>query len=325
MPSIHFVYAGDPAGGEIRSPYCITTNVHRFLKQKCDEIGWGLKYYNWTNIGPVDSAPDDIIIGHPNYGSNTVIQASFRESPCKAKFTMHPIHTRMLEDNMPFAPLVAQANGFFGICGPFWYDTMQDTAFADWKPKMTRLDMAVDPAHFPFLKHQINPVSERRLLYIGSDTKHKNLAYLREIMSRLPARQLYWFGGHSQHPLAQLPNVEVTGNVVLAGETAQGICNATDLMINVSVSDANPTTLLETAAWGMPVACTAGSGYYNGQPFYSITENNPDQAAQEIRNILGASQEDLDTHRMANVELIKSHYNWANFCGTIWRVLENYL
>jgi len=326
MTTIHFVYAGDPNGGAISSPYCITQNVYHFFAQKCREIpGLELAYYNWTDQRVVQSKPDDIIIGHPNYDPNTIIQRSFRESPCKAKFTIHPIHTRMVEDNMPFDHLTRAADRFFGICGPYWYDTMQNTPFAHWKEKMTRLDMAVNTHHFPFLKTQINPVPERRFLYIGSDTKHKNLGYLREIMQRLPGCQLYWFGGHSGHPLAQLPNVRVTGNVVLNSEMGKHICNATDMMINVSSSDANPTTLLETAAWGLPVACTPGSGYYGGSPFFEIPEGNADAAANILKHLINTPSEQLDIQRMANLEKIKTHYTWDNFCNSIWSVLEKYL
>lgn len=326
MPKIHFVYAGDPGIGEIRSPYCITKNVYNFLKNKCIENpDWGLTYHDWCHVGRIDSGPDDIIIGHPNYPPDTIIQQSFRSSPCRAKFTIHPIHTKIVESNMPFDHLIREADGFFGICGPYWYDTMQDTPFAHWKPKMTRLDMAVDTNHFPFSKEQMNPVSNRKLLYIGSDIVHKNLAYLCQIMEKLPDQELFWYGGHTQHALSRLPNVKVTGNVTLNADLAKHLCNTCDLMVNVSSSDANPTTLLETSAWGLPVACTPSSGYYGGEQFYEIPENNPIAAANVIRNIINMPSEELDKRRMANFELIRSHYTWDNFCNKIWDVLKLHL
>lgn len=326
MTTIHFVYAGDPNGDSINSPYCITRNVYHFFAQKCRELpNLSLTYHNWTDGGQIQSGPDDIIIGHPNYDINTIIQRSFRDSKCRAKFTIHPIHTRMVEDNMPFDNLTKAADKFFGICGPYWYDTMQDTPFAHWKEKMVRLDMAVDQNHFPYLKKRINQVQERRFLYIGSDTKHKNLGYLRQIMEKLPERELYWFGGYSEHPLAKLPNVRVTGSVILNAEMGQGICNACDMMINVSSSDANPTTLLETSAWGLPVACTAGSGYYGGEQFYEIPENNVDAAVNVLRNLISMPEDILDKRRMANINLIDDRHTWPIFCNKIWDVIKEYL
>ena len=122
-----------------------------------------------------------------------------------------------------------------------------------------------------------------------------------------------------------LTSLDVTGNVTLNADLSKHLCNTCDLMVNVSSSDANPTTLLETSAWGLPVACTPSSGYYGGEQFYEIPENNPTAAADVIRNIINMPSEELDKRRMANLELIRSHYTWDNFCNKIWDVLKLYL
>ena len=46
-----------------------------------------------------------------------------------------------------------------------------------------------------------------------------------------------------------------------------------DFFITMGRYDANPTTLAETALWGLLGACTVGSGYYPDQPFIGLTDN----------------------------------------------------
>lgn len=326
MPTIHFVYAGDPNGREICSPYTITQNVYKFLKQKTSEIGWSLKYQNWTDVGPINHGPDDIIIGHPNYDPNTVIQATFKANrPCKAKFTIHPLHTKDVDANYPFNHLVEQADGMFAICGKYWYDTIENTKFKHWKPKITRLDMGIDTNHYPFMKEVFNEPHLRRLLYIGSATHYKNLPYMAEILKLIPDVQLYWFGGTNDSPISKLKNVRVTGNVTLNAELGKHITNACDLMINVSHSDANPTTLLECASWGLPIACTPGSGYYGGNPFFEIPENNAVKAAEYIINLLRGPSDVLYQASRNNRSTIEKEYNWSIFCNKIWNILSQYV
>lgn len=320
------MYAGDPNGNSIGSPYTITQNVYKFLKQKTTEINWGLQYYNWTNGGAIDHGPDDIIIGHPNYDHNTIIQKTFKANrPCRAKFTIHPLHTRDVSANFPFNDLVNQADGMFAICGKYWYDTLEQTQFAHWKPKITRLDMGINTDHYPFMKTVFNEPHLRRLLYIGSETHYKNLSYMTEIMKLIPDVQLYRYGGSSEHPLSHLPNVRTTGNVTLNSEMGRHLCNACDLMINVSISDANPTTLLECSSWGIPVACTPGSGYYGGDPFFEIPESNAVLAAQFIKNLLRGPDDVLYKASIKNRALMQTEYNWEVFCTKIWNKLSQYL
>jgi len=329
MPTIHFVYAGDPNEHSISSPFVITQNVYKFLKQKTESINWDLKYYNWTDGGEINHGPNDIIIGHPNYDENTIIQRTFKANkPCLAKFTIHPLHTRDINANFPFDNLVKQADGMFAICGRYWYDTLEQTKFAHWKSKIIRLDMGIDTNDYPFLKTTINKIGKRNLLYIGSETHYKNLSYMTEIMSILPEIKLYRYGGSSEHQLSRLQNVTTTGNVLLNVEMGRNICNLCDLMINTSISDANPTTLLECASWGIPIACTPGSGYYNGAPFFlllEIPENDARKAAFYIRNLLNTPEEVLQKTNEKNRKLMETEYNWNIFCNKIWEKLLQYI
>lgn len=315
---IHFVYAGSPDDSRIQSPHSITRNLYYFFKNKAD-----VKYYTWDSHDDVDVEPDDIFIGHPHYDTNTTVQRFFASGKkCRLRCTIHPLHTVRVQDNMPFDHLTKEADRVFSICGPYWYDTIEHTPFAHWKPKITRVDMAVDSNIYPYLKTNFNQIGHRKLVYIGSSMPQKNLGFMYEVMKRLPTVQLHWYGGDGETPLARLPNVKTVGWVVLDKELAQKIVKECDIFINTSISDANPTTLLESTAWGLIPACTPQSGYYNDEMFTSLTLSDIEKTVQIITDLLHTPSEQLIERSLKSRKKIETHYTWNNFCNTIWNELQ---
>jgi len=318
---IHFVYAFDPDNGVLQSPYSITRNLHRYLKARAEVV-----YYQWDQKRTPELKPDDIFIGHPHYDPDTVVQRVFRKNlQCKARCTIHPLHTARVNDNWPFDFMAQQANKIFSICGPYWVDTIENTVFKHWKPKITRLDMAVDANHFPFLRKKFHESGKRRLVYIGSAMPQKNLGYMAQLMSTMPDVQLDWYGGDSNHPLAKLANVRTFGWMTLNSTVAQKIIDDCDIMINTSISDANPTTLLESRAWGLITACTPQSGYYNDPFFTELDLGDLKKSREALRYLLhDASNEELMVRAIKSRKEIEDKYTWENFCGTVWRELEKF-
>lgn len=317
---IHLVYAFQPDSPQISSPYSITKNLYNFLKSKTD-----VKYYEWHEHTVADVKPDDIFIGHPHYNTNTIVQRTIREKTCKLMCTIHPLHTALPEHNMPFNDLVAKADKVFSICGPYWYDTIDQTPFAHWKPKITRLDMAVDTNHFPFLRNRFNPIGKRKLVYIGSTMPMKNVGYIVEIMRRMPDVKLHWYGGDGSHPLAKLPNVHTVGWQNLTKDIAQKIIDECDIFINVSTSDANPTTLLESMAWGLITACTKQSGYWQDPLFTELFTDNIEATIDAIRKLLTTPDDILLNRAIQGKTAIETKYTWNRFCNTIWNEIKPYV
>jgi|CXWL01.1.fsa_nt_gi glycosyltransferase involved in cell wall biosynthesis len=313
------VYAGDPDSGIIQSPYCITNALYYYLKNKGVEV----RYFDWLSTADIDVQPDEIVLGHPAYSQDTVIQKMFRRNqPCIAKCTIHPFHTGRPEDNMPFDGISQQADRIFSICGPFWYDTADQTCFASWKPKMVRLDMAVNSNTFPYLRTQFNPPGRRRLVYIGSSMPQKNLGYMVQLMQQMPDVELHWYGGDGGHPLAKLPNVKTVGWVVLGHDLAAKIVSECDIFINTSHSDANPTTLLEARAFGIITACTKESGYYNDPFFTELYLNDLQRSVSAIRGLLNVPSEALLDRAKASRAEIETKYTWDRFGETVWNELQ---
>lgn len=318
---IHLIYAGDPNGDSIQAPYIITRKLYHFLKEKAE-----ISYYNWTDGTDIDLQPNDILLGHPNYDPNTVVQKAFRSGkPCLAKCLIHPLHTNRAQDNLPFDDLARQADKIFSICGPYWYDTLEQTPFAHWKPKITRLDLAIDPSMYPYVKTTFNGPGNRRLVYIGSSTPNKNLGYLVRIMQAMSDVTLHWYGGDSEHPLAKLRNVVTTGWVTLNESTAREICRQCDIMVSTSDSDANPTTLLECAAWGIINACTKESGYYNDPMFTEILLDDFQKTLRNLRSLLVIDNGVLQQRSVQSRQKIENYYTWDRFCNTIWDELQKFI
>jgi glycosyltransferase involved in cell wall biosynthesis len=316
---IHFTYAGQPGSGQIQSPYSITDNLYQYLAARVEVI-----YHSWDATGAIDLREDDILLGHPNYNHDTIVQRAMSK-PCRAKFLIFPFHHRRSEDNLPFDHLVKQATGVFSITGPYWYDTIEQTPFAHWKDKITRLDMAVDSNIYPYLKETFNSPGRRRLLYVGSSTVHKNLGYLAKIMSRMKDVELHWYGGYLENSLGRLNNVKVVGWSVMDRQLGLKICNDCDVMVNVSLSDANPTTLLETTAWGLIPACTKESGYYRNPMFHELFLDDIDKTIAVLRNLLNRSTADLKQQSLMNRQLVKEKYSWEVFCTKIWAKISSYV
>lgn len=317
---IHFVYASTPDVEEIHSPHTITTNLYNFLRTKSD-----VKYYEWSYRGVADVGPDDIFIGHPNYDQNTVTHRTLMERQCRLKCMIHPFHTRLPEHNFPFDCLVDHVDKIFAICGPYWHDTIEQTKFARWKSKMIRLDMAVNADHFPFLRTSFNEIGSRELVYIGSTTPMKNLGFMTALMQKIPTTRLRWWGGHSEHPLSRLPNVKTVGWQKLTEDVAKNIVRLGDIFISTSVSDANPTTLLESMAWGLITACTKESGYWKDPLFTELFLDDIDATVSTLQKVLNTPDEALMARAVQGREAIETKYTWNVFCNKIWQELQPYV
>jgi len=315
MRAIHFVYAGDPNGNSINSPFTITQNLFQELKS----TGLHVHYYDWCHTGPLHPVgPDDIIIGHPNYPPNTATRRLFRSSATPHKFLIFPIHHGIPSINLPFSDLVARARHVFGIMGPYWYDTLEHSQLAAWKDKITRLDMAIDSTSYPYCKQKWNQRGHRVFTYIGCDRPEKGLKHLYEIFSRVP-HTLHVYGNvDGANPLHKLPNVKLNGYTITSAKFGQDLCNMTDAFINTSISDANPTTLLEAGCWGLVVVCSPQSGYYGTtNPFLSLDIGNIQSCINQINYIQNADEHLLRSQSISQRTYIEVNLNWGYFRETI--------
>jgi glycosyltransferase involved in cell wall biosynthesis len=317
MRTLHFVYAGDPLNdAAIQTPVSITNHIYRAL-----EHDFNIRYYDWTSKEMPEVGPDDIVLGHPNLGEDTVIQRIFRECHPAAKYLIFPFHTAMPEINWPFDPLVQACDKVFSITGDYWYQTIGQTQFAHWAKKMTQLNNAIDVSRFPYLRHTFHEPGQRTLFYVGRDGVEKGSAQLAEL-ARRSGMKLY-YAGSINRDLFQGVDLEYLGFINVA-EMAPFITEHCDFFVNMSVSDANPTTILEMAAIGLPVLATKESGYGGDVVSCHLSLRDMDYNLALLRDL---QQSDCSCFlKWANGarEQVEKKYTWNNFLAPILAEMEQW-
>lgn len=301
----------------LAAPYSITVRLLRFLQRQSR-----CKLYDWRETEEIPYGPDDIVLGHPHPDPDTPIQRAFgSDRPCRAKILIFPIHHALPEVNRYALPLLDRADLVLGIMGPYWYDTLASSVFAPWRHKIVRLDMAVDAAQYPWVKRRFNPPGARGYLHIGYNVPEKGPGVLAATMAGLSEYRRGWIGAGDEIP--HIPRI--TPFASLTPGYVAGLAADYDIFVNTSVSDANPTTILEAMAWGFAAACTPQSGYYNMPTLSALDVTDIGANVATLRGLQQAPGEDLAGAAEINRRLIETHYTWERFCGTVRRALDPFL
>jgi glycosyltransferase involved in cell wall biosynthesis len=298
----------------LAAPYSITVNLMRFLQKKLP-----CRLYDWQEHGTINYGPDDIVLGHPHPKQNTVIQQAFlSDKPCRAKILILPIHHAIASVNQYVIPLLDKADAVLGIMGPYWHDTLGDSFLAPWQHKIVRVDMALNAQDYPWIKRKFNAPGNRGFLHIGYNVPEKGPEVLAATMQRLPEFRKGWIGAGDE--ILYVPRI--TPFAYLTPEYIRKLAETYDIFVNTSVSDANPTTILEAMAWGFPVACTPQSGYYEMPSLMPLSTTDIGANVDVLTKMQYASNESLQALSQINRRLIETHYTWERFCGTVWQTLE---
>lgn len=254
----------------LRSPYHHTYHIGRMLRQKAQERGWGFEYRNLNDTEPVTIGPDDIVIGHPWFDGNTFIEQAFNQE-CRAKFVLQPYTERMVgpEAEPLLHQMWTQADHLFLNTGPFWFDTMSDSPYAQYKDKATRLDNQVNPALHPYSKRSWGEPGKRGILAIGYSNMIKGLDKVEEL-ARVAGLRLLHLGTVEDGFFDNVPQCTSMPGMEFTARNISWICDNYDAFISMARFDANPTSLLETACWGLLGCCTKQSGYWPNEPFIEL-------------------------------------------------------
>jgi len=319
---IHFAYFGDPLNdGSIHTPETIANRMYRYLEKRAE-----VQYYNFMDFTTTpDVAPDDIILGHPHPWPGLFIERFFKEK-CKARYLIWPLHSRIPEINRFSIPYAKQADKLFTISGPYWIDTLSETEFAFMLPKIIRLDNSVDANQdiWQLAKKNFNPKKQRGLFTMGRSGPEKGTTELFKLLSKTncPLMVAGEFSGDDLNILKDRPNTTIIGKMHWWNEQLKAdIINRCDFFVNMSVSDASPTTVLESMALGLIPITTKECGYQYDSflPFNLGDETfnlNSLSHAQEIE------EEDLKILQVKNRKLIEEVHNWDRFCSTVWENIQ---
>jgi glycosyltransferase involved in cell wall biosynthesis len=271
--------------------------------------------------------PDDIFLGHPYFphteGGYGVTEMALKETirprkvalitplHCDVNIKTDHINKEFLDD---VDKLISSADILFSIMGEYWWDQWDLSPYVHWKSKMIRLDMAVDASRYPRIKKSFNLPGKRGYLYIGnSSDPRKGVDFLSQIMNQLKDYPKGWIGSGPD-----IPNVpRISDGCQLTPEFMAEISKKYDFFISPSIADPNPTTILESMAWGFPVVCTPQSGYYEAPYRRNIYLNDIDKSIRVITELQYADESVLLKMADEAREIVVTDYNWDKFTSTI--------
>jgi glycosyltransferase involved in cell wall biosynthesis len=312
MTTIHLVY---PHGPRISTPDAIGRNLSERLRA---QYKYQVALYDWKSAITIHPDPGDVLLGHPHPLSKTCFRLSMRQGGWRRILALGPYHHGDCMQVAFYDSFIARCDLFLAITGNYWFNTIEKSVFAHWKPKMIHLDLAVDRMDFPVIKTRFSPPGQRRLVYIGHSRWTKNTPFLSQIAKRLPDFQFSWIG-RGRHTIAGLIPY---GFQNFADESARQLLDSHDFMITVGKADANPTTILEAMAWGLIPVCTPQSGYVNYEGIINIPLNL-DEAVKKLREIQVMPEEQLKSMQAANWNLLDSYFHWDRFARQVAEAIES--
>jgi glycosyltransferase involved in cell wall biosynthesis len=305
----------------VRSPYENTKHTYLALSKQLTT-----KLYHCTEKTNIPINPDDVFLGHPYFPftgreSGVTEKVIHSKNKPRIKALISPLHcdTSVQSNHLNGTylshvnELLRKSDILFGIMGEFWWNEWDKSIYADWKPKMVRLDMAVDINSYPFIKLHFNIAGERKFLFIGNNNPNKNTAMLTHLAEKLEPESIGWIGSGNE-----IPGVKrISSDVALTPDFMKEIARRYDFFISTSLADANPTTILESMAWGFPVVCTPQSGYYETEYLFNIDAKDIDKSISILNHLQFAPANYLIEVSLAARKVVKNTYNWDNFTDKI--------
>lgn len=309
--TVHWVY---PTGPQIKTPEAIGRNVAARLRAR----GWEVVQHGWDDLGRIEPRPGDVLVGHPHYAGGTVFRESARRPGWRRVIAVAPYAHGLPEQVAWFDRVLPVCDLFLAITGPYWFRRVERSPFAHWRPKMVHLDLAIDPADFPRVKRSFHPPGRRKLLYVGDAGWQKNIPYLSAIARRIAPIEVAWAGGK-----VGIDGVRPLGFLDFATDAARAVVAEHDFLVTVGRSDANPTTLLEAASWGLVPVCTPQSGYEDEPGFVNVPLDDVEAAARVLRELQACPPERLEALRAENDARLAAHFTWDRFTRQIVEAIES--
>jgi glycosyltransferase involved in cell wall biosynthesis len=310
MRTIHLIY---PHGSRISCPDAIGRKIGLCLEQD-----YKVLYYNLESPATIHPGPDDILVGHAIPSPYSIFRRSLKQPGWRRVILITPFAHGDPRYYAFVDRFIDQCDLYLAITGRYWFQSLNDSAFARWSPKMVHLDLAVDRQDFPVLKDSFNPIGKRSFVYIGIYKPYKNLGYLSRISGQLPGSHFDWIGvGRS------FPNLKPLGALDFSLPDAQEFVRKYDFMITVGNSDPNPTTILEAMAWGLIPVCTEQSGYTGYPGIVNLPLDNLDEAVNIIQRLQDWPEAELKGMQQVNWKALDEHFNWDRFTRQVKDAIES--
>lgn len=309
--SIHFIYV---QGTGISTPRAITNE----LSARLSRYQHDLKVYDWAEETTIYPKEGDILIGHPHPRQNTIFRNSFFNESWTKRIVFCPFQHAIPKYFAYLDPYIEHCDRFLAICGQYWEDTLPKSIFSHWQAKLTRIDLAINPSHFPFIKESFNPPSNRKFLYIGNTMDYKACNFLIQLANANPHLKIGWIGA------GEMPCKSIAKHGALNFEQSSShqIVAEYDFLLTCGKADPNPTTILEGASWGLIPICTPQSGYYESDWIFNIPLFKLGEASKKLNSIAEMTSENLKKMQQAAQQQLARHYNWDRFAQDVISCIE---
>ncbi len=308
-----------------RYPCSVTANLYEGLQGWMDTL-----LYDLREETDIEMSSSDVFLGHPRFpffeGSWGVTGRSIRKktsplvaaliSPlhCNAEIETTHINKAYLDSVdmlMPYADVL------FAVMGEYWWDLWDKSRYSHWKPKMVRLDLAVDIESFPRVKKKFSLAGRRKFLYIGRNDPMKGV----DLLSKLAKESGYSFGWVGRG--GEIDGVKkISGIRELNPDFMSEIAKEYDFFITTGRADPNPTTILESMAWGFPVICTPQSGYYETPYLKNVFHDDIGKSLAVLNEMQLKSEEDLLGIANRAREVVNDKYNFSVMLKSVKDILS---
>lgn len=330
MSFVHLVYNKGP---RLKTPERITHELAERLGRR-----YSLQTYDPNEVGTVQPEPGDILIGHPSrYGRAGIFERSFERAGWAKRIVFCPFSHEMPLDAAMIDPLVERADRYLALCGPYWYDTAPRSLVSHWTHKMMRCDLGVNRDDYPVVKGAFNPSGKRRFVYIGNAGPMKGVDFFCRLAEANPQLQfgwIGWIGDHMRPPGTRLsvyralekrlqgPNITVHDGQDWRARRAVEIASTYDFLVTCGRSDSNPTTILESASWGLLPVATAQCGYYPEDWLVPIPLDDVAGASLVLQHLNDCPESELVSRREACFRKLDGYFTWDHAAEQVVECIE---
>jgi hypothetical protein len=207
----------------------------------------------------------------------------------------------------------------FGLGGEIWKERAadKDNPYHKWYKKLHLVNMGVNVSKFQNWKNfKFNPPGKRGFLFMGSPTWWKGINELKACFKDKPY-SLWLCGEGPKKDLA--PNQHYMGILNNNGAALKNLFSRVDFYIQMSVFDAQATTILENVAHGLVPACTPESGFSPAIMLHKTKEI--DQNRQLLDELQQLPSEALVKKSKKCIDIVKTKHNWNVIVDSILNAL----
>lgn len=308
--TVHLVYPVDFS--KHSAPWSLGNNLYKYLRSKNISV----KTYQWTSCQKIYPDEGDILIGHAHPNPYSCFRISKNHPNWKKKILLQPFNSDVYQMSY-LHNIINEVDTFIAICGEYWIEQIKNTIFKSWENKIFRIDMGIDKVYYPKIKKRFNPPGKRKFIYIGNDYEFnnyaKNLKYLDKII------QKYGYKFFSIVGNKKVNKSKYFGWLDFSKKEAQKIIKEHDFYIIVSTHDANPTTIIESMAWGLVPMATLGCGYHNNFGIINLPLNNVKKSVEILNKFQNIREDKLYEKQIFNFNQLERRFNWNKICKKIYK------